>query len=56
VIVELLNKSDLLSGGLERRHMTICSEKTLTNIKYLQQYTKHPMLESTVGEAFGEVS
>jgi hypothetical protein len=26
MIVELLNKSDLLSGGLEREHMNLCSE------------------------------
>jgi len=29
VIVELINKSDLLSGGLEKQYMNLCSAQTL---------------------------
>ena len=39
VIVELINKSDLLSGGLERQHMHLFSEKTHSVIKNLQRFT-----------------
>ena len=55
VIVDLLNKSDLFSGGLERRHMGICSQKTLADIKYLQQFTKQRMIENS-DEPFAEQS